>query len=86
MSRPREEVDRFRVVDDDGYENVIIVYQEFIKSLAFGLPDESTAGLRVVQTADGLTCNRINDDEYEVVNDVEQSNRRVRRVPGPCGS
>ena len=75
------EIDRFDARSDYGYETTIVIMQKFIDVSHFGSQHaEEIPGVRRYVTINGLACNHIDDDTYEVVEDPLRPNLILRRI------
>jgi len=70
MSNKWEELtEQFAVQAEDGQQFHIEVYTTMIDASSMSNPNASPLeGLKTFRTTDGHNCNRIDDDNYEIVN------------------
>ena len=75
-----KEIERFPAMGDDGFQTTIVIMQSFAKVSMFQKDDELVPGMKEFRTIEGEHCNRINDDEFEILGDGVHPDRTVRRV------
>jgi hypothetical protein len=56
----REQIDEFKTVSEQGEFYNLIVYQEYV--------DDNVKGYKKIETEDGIDCNFISENEYEILN------------------
>ncbi len=80
MSKWEELTGQFTAESDDGQRFEILVYTTFVEAGSFANRNAPPleGRLKTIRTADGYAVNRIDDDNFEIV----QLGLRVRRVPG----
>ena len=70
------EIERFKAADETGTVTLVVYQEESASARTRAEPHRVVPTLKRVETDDGLSCRRIDDDTYE----IRETGRVVTRV------